>query len=94
MKRVTEVIVAGYDSGAILPFAQLGMAATKNDEQFAETVFQADFPSAEAIDQTRGGFTAAPRSARCCSARSAPIDVSISAAESNESKVSNEIQVE
>ena len=85
MKRVTEVIDCWYDSGA-MPFAQWGWPH-QNDEQFAEQ-FPADFIS-EAIDQTRGWFYSQLAISTMLFGEGASIDVSDSAAESNESK-SNE----
>jgi isoleucyl-tRNA synthetase len=52
MRRITEVLDAWFDSGA-MPFAQRGYPR-KNKELFEET-FPADFIS-EAVDQTRGWF--------------------------------------
>jgi isoleucyl-tRNA synthetase len=52
MRRVTEVLDAWFDSGA-MPFAQRGYPR-QNEELFKET-FPGDFIS-EAMDQTRGWF--------------------------------------
>jgi len=83
-ERVTEVIDCWYERGA-MPLRPMGMARTKNDEQFAEQ-FPADFIS-EAIDQTRVGFTASLAISTICSARSVDRRLPIPAAESNESQV-------
>ncbi|MEX0991915.1 MAG: isoleucine--tRNA ligase [Actinomycetota bacterium] len=53
-RRLTEVIDAWYDSGA-MPFAQWGYPYADGSRERFESRFPADFIS-EAIDQTRGWF--------------------------------------
>jgi len=54
MRRVTEVIDAWFDSGA-MPFAQWGFPHAPGSRELFDRAFPADFIS-EAIDQTRGWF--------------------------------------